>query len=151
MSDSAVQIANLLYRYAEHIDAGRLAEAAALFRHASIRLQGRAEPLDADALLALWQRLIVIHPDGTPRTQHVISNPLIEVDETAGRATARSRYTVFQAADGFALQPVVCGRYEDGFVREDGAWRFASRRYLLDLAGDTHAHMQAAALAALAT
>lgn len=146
MGDAAVAIANLLYRYAECIDGGRLADAAALFRRARIRLQGRAETLDADALLDLWQRLIILYPDGTPHTQHVIGNPIIEIDAAHGTATSRSRYTVFQAAPGLALQPIIAGRYHDRFACVDGTWHFAEREYLLDLSGDTHAHMNAAAL-----
>jgi hypothetical protein len=38
--NSAVEITNLLYRYAELIDGGDLAGAAALFEHAKIRLNG---------------------------------------------------------------------------------------------------------------
>lgn len=146
MDNPAVDIANLLYRYAESIDGGRLVEAAALFRGARVYLQGRPDPIDADALLALWRRLIILYPDGTPHTQHVISNPIIEIDAAHGTASARSRYTVFQAAPALALQPVVCGRYHDRFERVDGAWRFTERAYFLDLSGDTRAHMNAAAL-----
>lgn len=142
MGNSAVDIANLLYRYAECIDDGRLEDAAALFRHARIKLRDGAALLDADALLALWRKIVVLHPDGTPRTQHMIGNPIFEVDEAAGTATARSRYTVFQATDTFRLQAVVCGRYHDAFERGEGHWRFTLREYRLDLAGDTSAHIR---------
>lgn len=142
MDNSAIEIANLLYRYAECIDEGRLEDAAALFRHAWIQLQDGTALLDEAALLALWRRIIVLYPGGTPRTQHVISNLIIEVDEAAGTATARSRYTVFQATETFKLQAVVCGRYHDAFERADGRWRFTRRQYRLDLAGDTSAHIR---------
>ena len=38
------------------------------------------------------------------------TNIIIEVDEEAGAERLRSYYTVFQAAPGFPLQPIACGR-----------------------------------------
>jgi hypothetical protein len=63
------QIMNLLYRYAECIDAGDLAGAAALFEHARVRIGGsdtEQDTIDAARLLGIWKSLIVLHPDGTP-------------------------------------------------------------------------------------
>ncbi|MCQ4437915.1 nuclear transport factor 2 family protein, partial [Clostridioides difficile] len=51
---SAVDIANLLYRYAELLDAGDLPRVAELFRHARIKTQDDAPPIGADELLALF-------------------------------------------------------------------------------------------------
>ncbi|WP_239657413.1 nuclear transport factor 2 family protein [Mycobacterium riyadhense] len=102
------QITNLLYRYAECIDGGDLAAAAALFEHARIRI-GTDETIDAARLLGIWKSLIVLYPDGTPRTKHLVSNPIVEVDEDAGTARCRSYYTVLQQTEEFALQPIVAG------------------------------------------
>ncbi|MCV7099530.1 nuclear transport factor 2 family protein [Mycobacterium palustre] len=135
------QITNLLYRYAECIDAGDLAGAAALFAHARIRIGG-AETIDADRLLAIWKSLIVLHPDGTPRTKHVTTNPIIEIDEGAGTASCRSYYTVLQQTDDFPLQTIVTGRYHDRFERVDGRWRFSYRDLtLIDMVGDVSRHL----------
>lgn len=142
MTDSALAIHNLLYRYAESIDAGRLEEAAELFRHARIEAGGNGT-LDHTGLLALWRRLIVLYPCGTPRTRHLISNPIVEIDEAAGTATARSCYTVFQATDQLPLQVIASGRYHDRFARLDGEWCFTAREYRLDLVGDMSRHLRA--------
>lgn len=141
MNDSTLAIHNLLYRYAEAIDAGRLEEAADLFRHARIEAGGNGT-LDHAGLLALWRRLIVLYPCGTPRTRHLMSNPIIEIDEIAGTATARSCYTVFQATEQLPLQVIASGRYLDRFARIDGEWCFTERVYRLDLAGDLSRHLQ---------
>lgn len=136
-----MQIANLLYRYAERIDGGDLAGAAALFEHAGIRI-GADETVDAARLLAIWKSLIVLYPDGTPRTKHVVSNPIIEVDEDAGTATCRSYYTVWQQTEEFALQAIVTGRYHDRFDRIDGQWRYSYRDLtLIDMVGDVSHHL----------
>lgn len=139
MASSEVQIANLLYRYAELIDGGDLEGAAALFAHARV-WTGHGE-LGPDEVLAMWRRAIVIYEDGTPRTKHVITNPIIEVDEESGKGTCRSYYTVIQQAGDGPLQPVICGRYHDRFERVDGQWRFCHRDYSLhDLVGDMSRH-----------
>lgn len=140
MSDSALAITNLLHRYAEAIDAGHLEEAAALFRHARIEAGGNGT-LDHTGLLALWRRLIVLYPCGTPRTRHLISNPIVEIDEAAGTASARSCYTVFQATEQLPLQAIASGRYRDRFARIDGQWCFTTRAYRLDLTGDMSRHL----------
>ena len=139
------QIANLLYRYAECIDTGDLEAAADLFEHARIRVgaSGTArDVIDAAQLLKIWKSLIVLHSDGTPRTKHVTTNPIIEVDEAAGTATCRSYYTVLQQTDDLGLQTIVAGRYHDRFERVDGRWRYSYRDLtLMDMVGDVSHHL----------
>jgi len=148
--NSAVEITNLLYRYAELIDSGDLAGAAALFEHAKIKLNGAQEPQDNDVVLSVWQNYMKIYPCGTPRTKHVITNPIIEIDEAAGKATCRSYYTVLQATDELPLQIVAAGRYHDTFERVDGAWRYCYWDYsLLDLKGNLSGHLNASLIASL--
>lgn len=143
MNNSAVNIANLLYSYAEKMDGGDLEGAAALFRHARIKGSDPDKLLDAAGILEQWKRYIKIYPDGTPRTKHLVTNPIIDIDELAGTATSRSYYTVIQSAEGFPLQPIASGRYHDRFERVDGIWRFSYRDYsLLDMVGDLSCHLK---------
>lgn len=140
MSNDATAITNLLYVYAERIDAGDLPGAAALFRNAKVKSRGGE--LDEAGLLDQWRRVVKIYPCGTPRTKHVITNPIVEIDEVAGTATCGSYYTVLQATEALPLQVVAAGRYHDRFERVDGRWRFAWRDYsLFDLQGDLSAHL----------
>lgn len=140
MSNSATEIANLLYRYAELMDSGELEAVAALFDSATIKSQGTL--LDSQGLLEQWQQWVKIHPTGTPLTKHVITNPIIEVNEEANAATCRSYYTVLQATDTLPLQVVAAGRYHDEFERVAGLWRFRYRDYsLFDLKGDLRDHL----------
>ena len=137
------QIANLLYRYAERMDSGDFAGAAALFEHARLRVaDGPHGTIDAATVLAIWTSGVMRYPDGTPRTKHVVTNPIIEVDETAGTATCRSYYTVIQRTDDFGPQIIVTGRYHDQFQRVDGRWRYSFRDYsLMDMVGDVSHHL----------
>jgi 3-phenylpropionate/cinnamic acid dioxygenase small subunit len=137
------QITNLLYRYANYMDSGDLAAAASLFQHARLRVGGVGDgTVDAAAMLAIWKTTVVLYGDGTPRTKHLVTNPVIEVDEDAGTASCHSYYTVLQQTDDLPLQPIVAGRYHDRFECVNGAWRFCFRDYtLVDMVGDLSHHL----------
>ena len=138
----AAHIANLLYRYAELMDEGDLSAVAALFAQAKVKVGGGEVLEGAAPMEAMWREVVHIYPCGTPRTKHVITNPIIEIDERAGTATCRSYYTVIQATDELPLQVICVGRYHDAFVKQDGTWRFVTRDYsLFDLAGNLSAHL----------
>lgn len=139
---SATAITNLLYTYAERMDGGDLAGAAALFEHATIKSGDGSLLKGSVPILALWQKFVRIYPCGTPRTKHVVTNPIVEIDEAAGTATCRSYYTVLQQTPDLPLQIICAGRYHDAFVCVDGVWRFSERDYaLLDLTGDLSQHL----------
>ena len=142
--DSATAITNLLHRYAELFDAGNHEACADLFANARIVLDPNA-PLvvDRDGLLDVWRSIVILHEDGTPRTQHVVTNPILDIDEVSGTATCRSAYTVLQQVDDGPLQTVAAGRYHDRFERVVGVWRFSERDYSrLDLVGDVGQHLR---------
>jgi len=141
-ANASIEITNLLYRYAQYLDSGDLEGAASLFNHARIKNGDDAET-DAAGVLAIWKNVVQIYPCGTPRTKHVITNPILEIDEVAGKAICRSYYTVFQSTDKLSLQPVAAGRYYDEFECVDGVWRFSYRDYsLLDYIGDISQHLK---------
>ncbi|HEY9578423.1 MAG TPA: nuclear transport factor 2 family protein [Rhizorhapis sp.] len=145
------QIANILYRYAALIDMGRLEEAAALFAHARIKVHpGDAQDdgtIDGRQLLELWRKKIILYEDGTPRTKHLVTNPIIEIDPNGRTATAKSYYTVVQTIFTLPPQIIVMGRYDDRFVKENADWHIAYRDYtLIDAAGDLRGHIRGSLL-----
>ena len=145
MLDSARQIENLLYTYAERIDAGDLEGVADLFAHGRIEASadtGSTQVFEGrEAALGMYQAAAKIYDDGTPRTKHVTTNAIVEVDEDTGTASARSYYTVFQQTDDFPLQAIIAGRYHDTFRRIDGEWWFETRTMFVDLTGDLSHHL----------
>ena len=144
MTAARDEITELLFAYAERIDVGDFDGLAELFAHAEVSFTGHDEVRrGTDEVRALYQATTRRYPDdGTPKTKHLVTNVRVAVDEPAGAGTARSYFTVLQAVPGaLALQPVVAGRYDDRFVRVDGAWRFAARRMTVDLVGDLSAHL----------
>ena len=142
MSDAAVQIQNLVYRYAELIDLGDFDGLGNLLAGAEVGAADSPGSLSGhDAVVAMFTSSTRRYPDGTPRTKHVTTNLILESDDAAGAATCRSYFTVLQQVDDLALQPIIAGRYHDRFVREADVWRFAERRFHIDLVGDLSHHM----------
>jgi 3-phenylpropionate/cinnamic acid dioxygenase small subunit len=139
MPEAEREIENLISRYAFLVDDGDFGALGTLLDHAEFRL-GTARVRGRTEIERLARTALRIYADGTPRTRHVTTNLIIEVDEAAGLGSSRSYFTVLQATDGFPLQVIASGRYSDRFERHDGAWRFAYREVSTDLVGDVSHH-----------
>lgn len=140
-------IRNLLYRYMEATDAGDFTTRAELFADATVWFPepiGARRGAEVAELFRSRQRLY----DGIPRTAHLSTNVIIEPDDDGLGASVRSRYTVLQETPDLPLQPIIVGRYHDRFACVDGTWRFAERRFLIDLVGEMSAHQNTGVVAA---
>lgn len=135
-------IRTLLYRYCELMDAGDFDGVAALFIDAKLTDESGAVIAEGrEDALRLWSKGTRLH-DGSPRTRHITANSIIDVDEAAGIATARSSYVVFQATDGLPLQPIITGRYRDKFAcGVERVWHFTERCFFVDQVGDLSNHL----------
>ena len=144
MSTSERAIENLLFTYAERIDAGDLAGVAELFAHGRVHGATGGSPVfeGRDGVLAMYQRTVRLYDDGTPKTKHVTTNAQIEVDEQAGTARSRAYYSVTQATPELPLQLIITGRYDDTFHRVDGRWAFDTRVMHVDQVGDLSHHLK---------
>ncbi len=136
-------ISALIYTYAERIDAGDFAGIAEVFGHATLTFAGFGDAVSGrDDIQSLYERTTRRYEDGTPRTKHVMTNVIVEVADDGTTASSRSYFTVLQAVPGeLALQPVIAGRYHNGFECVEGQWRFASVHIIIDLMGDLGHHM----------
>lgn len=142
MGDADREIRNLLYLYAERMDAGDLTGVADLFAHASYASGDGPPARGREFVERVNRELVILYEDGTPRTRHLTSNTWLEVDEEAGTARARSTFTVLQGLPGRPIEPIVTGRYQDAFERVDGRWRFSARRIFMDHTGDLSRHLR---------
>ena len=135
-------ITNLLFRYAECIDAADFDGVADLLAHATLTAENSPMHLEGrDAVRAHFVDNVRVHPDGL-RTKHVTTNPIVDLDDETGTAACRSYCTVLQASPPtLALAPIWAGRYHDTFERVDGAWRFRTRHFISDLVGDMREHL----------
>jgi hypothetical protein len=139
--DSERSISNLVYGLAEAIDDSDLDHIEALFGDATFTLAGREPRVGGARFREVIERGMLRH-EGSPRTLHVVTNLVIDIDGTGDAASSSSSISVLQCVPpAFPLQVVMVGRYLDRFVRDDaGGWRFSARLMHVDLVGDTSFH-----------
>jgi ketosteroid isomerase-like protein len=135
-------VENLIAEFAELVDTGDFTGLGELFADGVIIQGGDNRFSGREAVEKMFRDLVILYDDGTPRTHHVTTNLFIDVDESAGTATARSNVTVFQAVSDMPLQPIAAGRYRDRFERHDSRWHFAERRTDVHLIGDVSRHLR---------
>jgi 3-phenylpropionate/cinnamic acid dioxygenase small subunit len=135
-------ITNLLFRYAELIDAGDYKGIGELLKHCTVTSDQGGEWVGAEAVTKMYYDFTRLHGDGTPRSKHVITNPIVELDgDDENLATCRAYYTVFMQTDTLPLQPIVNGRYRDTFEKVDGAWRYKHRVMIVEHVGNVSEHL----------
>jgi 3-phenylpropionate/cinnamic acid dioxygenase small subunit len=137
------QITHLLHAYAEHIDNGNFTELGELFIYGSvISNDGNNVAAGTEAVIKLYKNATRLYPDnGTPHTQHIVSNISIDIEADTSHAAAKSRFTVYQQLDDFPLQTIIVGRYEDTFQLIDAQWWFKERHIQPELYGDLSRHL----------
>jgi 3-phenylpropionate/cinnamic acid dioxygenase small subunit len=133
-------VAELLYRYAELIDAGDFDGVGALLGRGTF--MGVAGGASIAGLFTATTRRFADHGN-TPRTRHLVLNAIVDV--IGDTATARSTFCVVQQTDSVALQPIVVGRYADEFARAAGSgaagWYFTARTVDVEMIGDVSDHL----------
>ncbi len=145
MSESRDAISKLILVYAERVDLGDFEGVGALFEHSTYRSAVGDDTVTytgSDQVQATMEHMVRRYDDGTPRTKHVTTNLIIDVDERGGTASARSYYSVLQARPELPLQIIIAGRYQDRFARIEGSWCFTDRLIFADLIGDLRFHLQ---------
>lgn len=146
MSDAAREIENLVYTYAERLDAGDLDGVAELFEHGRICgiEDGAPETVFTGTIGVrhMYELATRLYDDGTPKTKHLTTNLRLDIDEAAGTASGSAYYCVTQSTPDLPLQAIVTGRYKDTFHRLDGRWWFDTRIMFVDQVGDTSHHLK---------
>jgi SnoaL-like protein len=135
--DSVQVLTAMIHRYCELFDTGDFDAFAAQFEH-GVWHKAAAGP---DGVRDYLDRVVITY-DGSPRTKHVTTNLVVDVDEAAGTATGSSYVTVLQATPDLPLQPIFAGRYRDRFARVEGEWRWLERQVIGDLYGDVSHHVR---------
>src|SRR6201992_2776610 len=129
MLSNEQEITNLIFKYNELIDIGDLKGAATLFKYADLKFPGIEGLKNHQDALNLFDKIIIIYPDGTPRTRHLVTNLTIEIADDNQHANARSMYTVYQATKDLPLQVIAIGHYIDQFSIIEEKWQFTYRDY----------------------
>lgn len=127
--EDLAEIHQLFVDYGSHLDAGDYAAYAALFAaDGEVLLGPLGRARGPEAIQALMERVL----DGVVgNTFHIISSPVVAL--SGDSATAAVMWTVVErSADGSPRLSMI-GRHHDELVREQGRWRFRSRRGHIDI------------------
>jgi 3-phenylpropionate/cinnamic acid dioxygenase small subunit len=142
--EDRLAITELLYRYAELVDAGDFDGVGQLLARATFAGKQSPQTWGAEAIAKLFGMTTRRYPDfgNTPRTRHLVLNPIIDIEDRT--ATARSTFCVVQATETVPLQPIVVGRYFDSFSCDPdvpGGWYFTERKVEVQMVGEVSAHL----------
>jgi hypothetical protein len=137
-------IENLMFRYAECIDGGDFDGIGELFARARIlAADGELQGEGRDGVRGIYDRSTKLYEDGTPMTQHVTTNLILNLGDGGRTASVRSRFTVMMALPDFPLQAIITGYYEDQFAWDDeSGWHFTERKMKPKLLGDLSRHLK---------
>jgi 3-phenylpropionate/cinnamic acid dioxygenase small subunit len=141
-ADDKLAITELVYRYAELIDAGDFDGVGQLLARATFGGTGPQGVSGAENIAKLFVATTRRYPDhqNTPRTRHLVLNPIVELSAER-TATSRSTFCVVQNTETVPLQPIVVGRYFDAFSCDDSGWHFTERKVEVQMIGDVSAHL----------
>jgi 3-phenylpropionate/cinnamic acid dioxygenase small subunit len=141
-ADDKVAITELLYRYAELIDAGDFDGVGALLSRATFGGTGPQGVSGAENIAKLFAATTRRYPDhgNTPRTRHLVLNPIVEL-HGYGTAASRSTFCVLQDTAAVPIQPIVVGRYFDTFGRDESGWHFTERKVEIQMLGNVSDHL----------
>lgn len=119
-------IIHLMNDYAETFDGGAIERFTRLFSVARLHFEGMADLRGENEVKAFVAERVLLY-DGSPRTNHILSNIDIRRDSDGRTAAASSYVTVMQAMHDFPLQVIGTARYRDRFRLDDDGWRFEER------------------------
>ena len=149
-ADDKLAIIELLYRYAELVDAGDFDGVGVLLSRATFGGTGPQGVSGAENIAKLFAMTTRRYPEhgNAPRTRHLVLNPIVEISTKISpvrTATSRSTFCVVQNTETVPLQPIVVGRYFDAFScdPDDGpaGWYFTERKVDVQMVGDVSAHL----------
>ena len=125
------EIRQLYFDYGRHLDAGDMAAYATLFASdGKVRIAGVMRADGPEEIEQAARKISTVGPEGERNAAHVIGTPHIELD--GDTATGEAVWVaIIRAKSG--PPTVSVGRHVDKLVREDGRWKFAERRGLLDV------------------
>lgn len=144
--EDVYEIQKLMYEYGWRIDSGDFDGVCDLLKDAQISYDGKLAYDRNPKAYMMTLKPIVCYEDGTPKTCHMVIDPIIDVAEDGLTATGRSYTVVVQGVTGqFTPRIIWVDRKFDTFVKENGKWRFDTRNFITRAEGDTSGHLDLSA------
>ena len=127
------EIRKIYIAYGRYLDDGNMAGYASLFaRDAKLRLGGVMRADGREEIEKVASMVVGGRSGGkSHRTLHLLASPTITVH--GDTAIGECVWAAVSAKDGEVPTIPHMGRHVDEFVREDGRWKIAKRKGLLDL------------------
>jgi hypothetical protein len=143
------EIRRILLSYPEHSDTGNVRGVGELYAGVEMGPPGEAAVQHTDPAEGerIYRSHVRYYDDGLSHAKHLITNIDIRFDEGGETASSTSFFVVLQAHEGFPLQIITAGRYEDRFARVDGRWRLTARHDHMEQIGDLTRHLSDETLA----
>jgi hypothetical protein len=126
-------IRELMSAYCFHLDNGEFEQFAALFTVDATFESGPLGKLQGRRAIHDFIAAHVPRAGEGPARKHCTMNHLIGVDGSNARADS---YIVVLRDSENGIIASLAGRYEDRLVKQDGHWRFQSRKIHFDISGD---------------
>lgn len=125
--EDELAIQRVLIEYSATQDAHDFAGYVALFAREGEWVNGRTVHKGREAIRKMLVDLYGAPAPGYVNTEsyHISSNP--QIDVKGDRATVRSRHLLVMRGPRGEPTPMLAGRYEDEFIREDGQWKILRR------------------------
>lgn len=136
--DDYLAISNIIFSYAERLDAGDSDGIGELFSHGEFSSETQGGPYRGrDEVAAHYRSKARVYDDGLPGQKHVTTNLQMEIADDGLSATCRSVFTTFEEVPGTKkILTIAVGRYHDRFAKIDREWHIASRHLIRDLTGE---------------
>jgi 3-phenylpropionate/cinnamic acid dioxygenase small subunit len=130
--EDVAEIEGLILEYARHLDARDLHAYSRLFCADGEWSGNTGHAKGPDAIQAMLEERLPPNPPAPgPTSRHVVSNPVIEVEGDSARASVT--WALIRRGEGDEPELALLGHYRDELAREDGRWRFRSRRAHIDI------------------
>lgn len=122
------EIREVLVKYGEFLDARDYHSYAQLFAKTGVWSGGFGTFTGPTAIEAMLEENMGAPEPGFVNTQNFHLNTTMVVHVSGDTATARSRYLFMTRSPDDRPVAALAGRYVDELVREDGAWKIATRK-----------------------
>lgn len=129
--EDLLEIQQIFIDYGLALDAGDFDRYAALFsEEGTINLGPMGKATGRSAIKQLMERTM---EGRVGQSLHIVSSPQITIDDSGATAHSQVMWTVVHRDDTGRPRLTMMGRHQDELIRENGRWKIARRRGLIDM------------------